>query len=402
MIHPQRYLVVGAGFSGAVLAREIADHTDAKILVVDERPHIAGNCYTERDETSGVTLHKYGPHIFNTDYENVWDYMNCHGRMRPFINRVKASTSRGVFSMPINLMTINQFFGKAFNPKEARAFVATLGDSSIKEPANFEEQALKFVGRDLYKTFFYGYTKKQWGCEPTELSAAILKRLPIRFNYDDNYYSSTYQGIPEEGYTQIVQNILDHPQIEVQLGRSFTRDEGKEFIHVFYTGPIDAYFGYHLGRLKYRTVTFERIDGVDDLLGNAVMNHPELSVPFTRVHEHKHFTPWEKHDKTVAFQEYSKATEPQDTPYYPVRHSDDKLLLEKYYDLARQEANVSYLGRLATYRYLDMDDVIHEALDFAAAFLRETHGRPSADLAAGRQAAPRFSFDPFAETIAAG
>lgn len=387
MTDPQRYLVVGAGFSGAVLAREIADHSAAKLLVIDERPHIAGNCFTERDETTGVTVHKYGPHIFNTDYAEVWEYIQRFGRMRPWVNRVKAVTPRGVFGLPINLLTINQFFGKTFNPQEAREFVATLGDASIKEPANFEEQALRFLGRDLYEAFFYGYTKKQWGCEPTEISASVLKRLPVRFNYDDNYYASQYQGIPEEGYSAIVANLLDHPQIEVQTGRTFTSGEAAEFAHTFYTGPIDAYFGSKLGRLSYRTVTFERIDAVGDYQGNAVVNYPEQSVPFTRVHEHKHFTPWEEHEKTVAFREFSKATTPEDVPYYPVRREDDMALLRRYYDLAREEHHVTFLGRLATYRYLDMDDVIHEALELSKAFLQGS-------------VAPRFSFDPFLEKTA--
>jgi UDP-galactopyranose mutase len=392
-MNSERYLVVGAGFSGAVLARELATQTDAKILVIDERPHIAGNCYTERDEASGVTIHRYGPHIFNTDYENVWEYVQRFARFRPFVNRVKASTPRGVFSLPINLLTINQFFGKSFNPTEARAFVASLGDASIKEPANFEEQALKFVGRELYETFFYGYTKKQWGCEPTEISAAVLKRLPVRFNYDDNYYGSLYQGIPEEGYTQIIANILDHPQIEVQLGQQYARGGEGDFKHVFYTGPIDAYFNRSLGRLAYRTVTFERIDALGDYQGNAVINYPDIALPYTRVHEHKHFTPWEKHDRTVAFKEFSKATEPDDLPYYPVRRDDDKQLLEQYNALAREEGKVSFLGRLATYRYLDMDDVIHEALNFSAAFLRASAAQKDGN----GEALPRFSFDPSQE-----
>lgn len=384
MTDSQRYLVVGAGFSGAVLAREIAENSTAKLLVVDERPHIAGNCFTERDEATGVTVHKYGPHIFNTDYAHVWNYLQRFGRMRPWVNRVKAVTPRGVFGLPINLLTINQFFSKRFNPQEAREFVATLGDATIKEPANFEEQALRFLGRELYETFFYGYTKKQWGCEPTEISASVLKRLPVRFNYDDNYYASQYQGIPEEGYSAIVASVLDHPQIEVQTGRTFTREEAAEFAHTFYTGPIDAYFGCQLGRLSYRTVTFERIDAMGDYQGNAVVNYPEQAVPFTRVHEHKHFTPWEEHEKTVAFREFSKATAPEDVPYYPVRREDDMGLLRRYYELARNERNVTFLGRLATYRYLDMDDVIHEALELSKVFLSES-------------VAPRFSFDPFVD-----
>ena len=303
--------MVGAGFSGAVLARELAESGIAQsILVIDERPHIAGNCHTERDPATGIMIHRYGPHIFNTNREHVWNYVNRFDEFKPFINRVKSSTSRGVFSMPINLHTINQFFGTRFSPREAMAFVETLGDKSITEPRNFEEQALKLIGRELYETFFRGYTRKQWGCDPKELPASILKRLPIRFSYDDNYYNAKYQGIPTNGYTAVVERILDHPAIEVRLSTRFRREMESEFDHVFYTGPLDAYFDYREGRLSYRTVTFERIDDEGDYQGNAVINYPDESVPYTRIHEHKHFTPWEKHEKTVAFREYSKETGP--------------------------------------------------------------------------------------------
>lgn len=387
MLGDHRYLIVGAGFSGAVMARELATHTDAQILVIDERPHIAGNCHTSRDEATQVMVHQYGPHIFNTDDERVWEYVQRFGRFCPFVNRVKAHTGRGIFTLPINLLTINQFFGKTFSPAEARAFVGSLGDSSIIRPQNFEEQALKFVGRELYEAFFQGYTQKQWGCDPREISASVLARLPIRFNYDDNYYSTRYQGIPEEGYTAIIGNILDHPQIEVQLGQRFTREMSGDFAHVFYSGPIDAYFDYSLGRLGYRTVTFERVEAEDDFQGNAVINYPGRDVPFTRIHEHKHFTPWEKHPRTLAFREYSKQTSPQDVPYYPTRRDDDKALLERYFDLARHELNMSFLGRLGTYRYLDMDDVISEALVFAETFLRARALQRPEEL-------PRFSHTP--------
>jgi UDP-galactopyranose mutase len=377
------YLVVGAGFSGAVMARELAEQTGRKIVVLDGRDHLAGNCHTSRDDATGVMVHRYGPHIFNTDLPHVWDYVRRFATFLPYINRVKAVTPRGLYTLPINLLTINQFFGKTLHPAEARAFVATLGDSSIGEPANFEEQALKFLGRELYEAFFYGYTKKQWGCEPRELSASILKRLPVRFNYDDTYYATRYQGIPEEGYTRLVTNILDHPQIEVQLGRPFERNGAGEFAHVFYTGSLDAWFGYREGRLGYRTVTFERIDAEGDFQGNAVINYTGLDIPWTRIHEHKHFTPWETHERTVAFREYSKATEPHDIPYYPLRQTPDKEQLARYLALAREETGVSFLGRLATYRYLDMDDVIDEALGLAARFLKD-----------GDVPETRFSFDP--------
>lgn len=360
------YLIVGAGFSGAVMARELSERMPGcRVEVWDSRPHMAGNCHTERDPSTGVMVHRYGPHIFNTDQERVWAYVNRFGNFRPFVNRVKAVTSRGVFSLPINLLTINQFFGKTLSPAEARDFVATLGDPSIGEPRNFEEQALKMLGRDLYEAFFRGYTLKQWGCDPKELGAAVLKRLPIRFNYDDNYYNKLYQGIPEQGYTAIVAAILDHPAITVHLEREYVPGREHGFDQVVYTGPLDGYFGHRYGRLGYRTVTFERIEAEGDYQGNAVINYNELSVPWTRIHEHKHFAPWETHTRTVAFREYSKETGPVDPPYYPKRLEADKKLLASYRSLAEQERGVSFLGRLATYRYMDMETVIGEALEFA-------------------------------------
>ena len=378
------YLIVGAGFSGAVLARELAEKSDRRVLVIDSRAHVAGNCHTARDETSGVMIHQYGPHIFHTDKKHVWDYVNRFGEFRPFINRVKASIDKGVFSMPINLHTINQFFGKHFSPDQARAFIANLGDSSIREPANFEEQALKFIGRDFYEAFFYGYSKKQWGCEPRELPAAILKRLPVRFNYDDNYYNSPLQGMPVDGYTAVIANILNYPGIEVKTGVTFDPAMRAEFDHVFFTGPIDAYYGYSLGRLTYRTVFWDRVDGMGDMQGNAVINYPGMDVGYTRIHEHKLFTPWEKHDRSVSFVEFSKETEATDVPYYPKRLPRDKEMLMGYTAMAHEDHGVSFLGRLATYRYLDMHQVIAEALDFSERFLKFGATSPQT----------RFSCDP--------
>ena len=367
---PLRFLIVGAGFSGAVLARSLVEKLECAVTVLEERPHVAGNCHTERDPATGVMVHQYGPHIFNTNQEGVWNYVNQFGRFRPYTNRVKTITSRGVFSLPINLHTINQFFGRAFNPAEAKAFIESIGDKTIGEPRNFEEQALKFIGRDLYEAFFYGYTLKQWGCEPRELSASILKRLPVRFNYDDNYYNSAWQGIPEKGYSAVVEKILDHRSIKVKLGVRFDPKAHRECDHVFYTGPLDAYFECRLGRLGYRTVTFERGEALGDFQGNAVINYGDPSIPFTRIHEHKHFAPWEQHERTVYFREYSKETGPGDIAYYPKRLAADKGLLEQYRSLASKEQGISFLGRLATYRYMDMEKVVGEALSFGAAFAR--------------------------------
>ena len=376
--------IVGAGFSGAVLARELAE-AGCKVDVFDTRPHVAGNCHTARDAQTDVMVHTYGPHIFHTSNQKVWDYIRRFGEFVPFVNRVKAITGGRVFSLPLNLLTINQFFGKTFSPSEAEAFFKEVGDASIESPANFEEQALHLMGRELYEAFFKGYTTKQWGMSPAELPASILKRLPVRFNYDDNYYASRYQGIPRDGYTAIVENLLAHPDIRLHLGTRFERSYGSDYDHVFCSGPIDAWFGYDEGRLGYRTLDFVREDHEGDYQGNAVINYGDLSVPWTRISEHKHFAPWESHDKTVVFKEYSRFCEEADTPYYPIRLVAEKTLLSRYVERARNESKVTFVGRLGTYRYIDMHVTIAEALDTAERFKESLQTR---------QTMPAFVVDP--------
>jgi UDP-galactopyranose mutase len=370
-MNKKRFLIVGAGFSGAVLARELAEGLDASVSVIDERSHIAGNCHTERDSATGIMVHQYGPHIFNTNREDVWNYVNRFGVMGSYTNRVKAVIRQGVFSMPINLLTINQFFGKTLSPREAEEFLHSRGDSTIGEPRNFEEQALKMLGRDLYDAFFYGYTKKQWGCEPTALPASILKRLPVRFNYDDNYYAARFQGIPIEGYTRMIENILSHPRITVECGQPYEDGMRAGFDHLFYTGSLDRYFKSVSGRLGYRTVTFEKFETDGDYQGNAVINYPGMDVPYTRIHEHKHFAPWETHDRTLFFREFSKETTECDIPYYPKRLEEDLQKLLQYRKLAQKEDGVSFLGRLGTYRYMNMDQSIGEAMILAGSLFKQ-------------------------------
>ncbi|MFT9014996.1 MAG: UDP-galactopyranose mutase [Acetobacter sp.] len=380
------FCVVGAGFSGAVIARHLAERGH-KVVVVDERPHLGGNCHTERDAETGVMVHRYGPHIFHTADERTWAYVQRFGTFRPYINRVKAISGGKVYTLPVNLLTINQFFGTTLGPKDALAFIQARADRSITEPQSFEEQALSMIGSDLYRAFFYGYTRKQWGLEPTELPASILKRLPLRFNYDDNYFNHPYQGMPENGYTAIIENILAVDGIEVRLGCSF-ESLGDTFEHVFYTGPIDRYFGFRLGRLGYRTLDFERFVDDGDHQGTAVINYCDEQVPYTRISEHKHFAPWEQEQfsKTVCFREYSRLAGEGDVPYYPIRLVHEKRMLDSYITLARDEKSVSFLGRLGTYRYLDMDVTIKEAL--AACDLIDTQ------LAAGTLDLPAFFVDP--------
>ncbi|WP_232802455.1 UDP-galactopyranose/dTDP-fucopyranose mutase family protein [Alloalcanivorax mobilis] len=371
--------MVGAGFSGAVIGRELAEAAH-QVVIYDARHHVAGNCYTERDEETHVMTHVYGPHIFHTDDVEVWDYVNRFSTFKPFTNRVKSTVDGRVYSLPVNLHTINQFFSTALRPDEARAFIGAKADDSIKEPASFEEQALKFVGRDLYEAFFKGYTQKQWGCHPAALPASILKRLPVRFNYNDNYFFHRFQGMPEHGYTALVEGILDHPNIEVRLNTPFQRAMTGDYDHVFYSGPLDGYFDYSEGRLGYRTLDFERFIHDGDYQGCAVMNYGDESVPFTRITEHKHFSPWEQHHGSVCYREYSRACGPHDIPYYPIRMLDEKMMLARYMEKAKSTDGVTFVGRLGTYRYLDMDVTIREALDVARGFLccRESGDTPPA------------------------
>ncbi len=371
-----KILLVGAGLSGAVIGRALAE-AGHDIEVIDKRPHVGGNCHTERDADTGVMVHVYGPHIFHTDDREVWDYVNRFARFRPYRNRVKTTSGGTVYSLPINLHTINQFYGKALRPDEARAFIAEQADRTITDPQTFEEQALAFVGRDLYEAFFKGYTLKQWGVHPRDLPASILKRLPVRFTYDDNYFFHRYQGMPEQGYTALTEAILDHPSIRLRLNAEYTPDMAGEADHVFWSGPLDGYFGYRLGRLGYRTLDFERFTHTGDWQGCAVMNYADADVPWTRITEHKYFAPWESHEGSVLYREYSRACTPDDIPYYPIRLVAEKSLLAEYVALAQATPGVTFVGRLGTYRYLDMDVTIREALDTAALFLdRRRAGKP--------------------------
>lgn len=363
-----KIVIVGAGLSGAVIGRELA-LAGHKVEILDARDHIAGNCHTERDADTGVMVHVYGPHIFHTDDAEVWDYVNGFQTFMPYKNRVKTTSKSQVYSLPVNLHTINQFFGKTLRPDEARAFIEEQADKTITDPQTFEEQAMRFVGKDLYEAFFKGYTEKQWGCSPTELPASILKRLPVRFNYDDNYFFHKFQGMPENGYTDMIGRILDHPNISVTLNTRFERAEHTDASHVFYSGQLDGYFDYEAGRLGYRTLDFERFSYDGDYQGCAVMNYGDASVPFTRITEHKHFSPWEEHQGSVCYREFSRACGPDDIPYYPVRMVEEKEQLAQYVTRAEKEEGVTFVGRLGTYRYLDMDVTIREALDTARLYL---------------------------------
>lgn len=359
-----RILVVGAGFSGAVIARILAE-AGLKCLVVDERPHVAGNCHTSVDEESGVLVHRYGPHIFHTDDAEIWDFVGRFGDWVPYRHAVFASVKGRVFSLPVNLLTINQFFGRQMGPDEARSFVSTL-TTAFAQPANFHEQALSMVGEELYEAFFRHYTQKQWGVGADMLPASILRRLPLRFSYDNNYFHHKQQAMPRDGYTAIVSAMLDHPGIETRLGTA-AEAMTEAFAHTFYTGGMDRYFGYSHGRLGYRSLRFEesRVEG--DALGCPVMNFPDADVPWTRKTEHAHLSPWRKRtsNTSLVWTEYSEPTEPGSVPYYPLRLAKDERLLHDYVRLARAEKGVTFLGRLGCYAYIDMDAAVRRAMDTA-------------------------------------
>ena len=381
-----RFAIVGAGFSGAVVARELAE-AGHLANVFDTRDHVAGNCYTARHET-GVMVHTYGPHIFHTQHEHVWQYINRFGEMMPYRHKVKAISQDTMYSLPVNLKTINQFFDQDFDAQQAEAFIQSKADTTITNPVSFEDQGLRFVGRELYDAFFAGYTAKQWGVDPKELPASILARLPVRFNDDDSYFNHPYQAIPKDGYTPIVTAILNHPSIKVHLSTRFdpsSHSEFGEFDHVVWTGPIDAFFNFEFGRLGYRTLDFvpEISDG--DYQGHPVVNYCDIDVPFTRITEHKHFAPWEDHARTVVYREFSRICGETDTPYYPIRLVKEKEQLLNYVQRARGAKGVTFIGRLATYRYLDMDVTIHEALLASKAML---------ECLAKQQPMPSFSVDP--------
>lgn len=361
-------LIVGAGLSGAVVAQTLAE-SGIPVRIVDGRGHIAGNCHTERCPDTGVLVHSYGPHIFHTADPEVWGYVNRFAAFRRYDHRVRAVARGQVYALPVNLHTINQVFGTTMGPAQARAFLADMAEGGGHEPVSFEDQALRSVGRDIYDLFFRGYTKKQWGTDPRHLPASVLKRLPLRFDYNDRYFDHPYQAMPVDGYTAMVARMLDHPLIDLRLNHRAGRADMGAYAQVFYSGPLDGYFDCDIGRLGYRTLDFERFTADGDWQGCAVMNHCDEGVPYTRATEHKHFAPWERHDGTVVTREYPRACGPEDIPYYPIRLVQEKALLRAYIARAQALSGVTFLGRLGTYRYLDMDAAIREALDCARAYL---------------------------------
>ena len=355
------YLIVGAGLFGAVFAHEMTEK-GKKCLVIDRRNHIAGNAYTEKIE--GINVHKYGAHIFHTSNERVWAYVNRFARFNNYINAPVAVYKDELYNLPFNMNTFSRMWGVK-TPAEAKAIIARQVEAEhIGEPKNLEEQALKLVGRDIYEKLIKGYTEKQWGRDCTELPAFIIRRLPLRFIYDNNYFNDRYQGIPEGGYTAMVEKLLDG--VEVRLNTDyfeFIRENPEIAETTLYTGMIDEFFGYRLGVLEYRSVRFEtEVLDTDNYQGNAVVNYTERAVPYTRVIEHKHFE-FGKQDKTVISREYSSEWAQGGDPYYPVNNARNTDLYARYKALADETPSVIFGGRLGEYKYYDMDKVILSALE---------------------------------------
>lgn len=365
----KKRLIVGAGLAGSVVARQLAE-AGLPCHVIDRRSHIAGLCYSSRDEETGIEVHRYGPHTFHTSNPRVWEFVQRFDSWHLHVARAMCTHARGIFSLPINLHTINQLFGVCLPPAEARAFIEARQDKSIIHPANAEEQLLRYVGAEIYETFFRDYSIKQWGVSPRQLPADVVKRIPIRFNYDSNYYFDRWQGYPRHGYTALVGNMLRHPAISVELDTAFDKEMEAEYSHVFYSGPIDEYFGYALGELGYRTVDFRYERGVGDLQGCSWMNYTDMSVPWTRAHEHKYFSPWEAHERSVLLYEYSREAGRQDDRFYPKRLPGDMERLAGYREKAAHLPHVTFIGRLGRYRYLDMHLVIEDALQCAEKHIR--------------------------------
>lgn len=359
------YLIVGAGLYGAVFACE-ANKKGKKVLVIDKRPNIAGNVYTEKIE--GINFHKYGAHIFHTNNEKVWKYVNQFATFNRFTNCPIANYRGELYSLPFNMYTFNKMWG-VVSPEEAIAKIEEQCKEIKGEPKNLEEQAISLVGRDIYEKLIKGYTEKQWGRNCKDLPSFIIKRLPVRLTFDNNYFNALYQGIPVGGYTKMVENMLEG--IEVHLGIDYL--ENKEDLDkiankVIYTGPIDAYFNYSLGFLEYRSVRFENeVLDIPNYQGNAAVNYTDRETPWTRIIEHKWFEFGKDENgndlpKTIISKEYSSEWKPGDEPYYPVNDEKNGSLYQKYKDLASREDKVIFGGRLAEYKYYDMDQVIAAAL----------------------------------------
>jgi UDP-galactopyranose mutase len=365
-------VVVGSGFFGLTIAERAASELDKRVLVLERRSHIGGNAYSEAEPETGIEIHRYGAHLFHTSNERVWEYCNRFTEFTGYQHRVFARVAEQVYAFPMNLALINQFFGRSYTPDEARALIAEQsGEIDTKDAKNLEEKGISLVGRPLYEAFVKGYTAKQWQTDPRELDASIIARLPVRYTFDNRYFNDKFEGLPREGYTAWLERMADHPNIEILCGTDYfdVRAEIPAGTPTVYTGPLDRYFDHSEGELSWRTLDFEQevLTGTGDFQGTPVMNYNDEDVPFTRIHEFRHFHPERDYpkDKTVIVREFSRFAEPGDEPYYPVGTPEDRAKLVRYRELARKEtanANVLFGGRLGTYKYLDMHMAIGSAL----------------------------------------
>ncbi|MBN2323422.1 MAG: UDP-galactopyranose mutase [Spirochaetes bacterium] len=363
-----KFLVVGAGLFGSVVAERIASEKGDRVLVIERRDHIGGNCSSFIDPTTGIECHKFGTHVFHTDNMDTWEYIRRFMALNNYRHRVLAKYKNAVYHMPINLSTINRFYGTDLDPAAAGEFMANeISKAGISRPQNLEEKAISLVGRPLYEAFIHGYTVKQWGTDPRNLPADIITRLPFRLNYNSEYYDDPIQGVPKEGYEAVFRSLLSHKNITVRLNTDYfdIKKDLPAHLIIIYTGPIDRFLDYKYGALGWRTVDLDvKTIEKEDFQGTAVMNYTEKSVPYTRIHEFRHLHPekFPTAGATVICREYPKPAYPGDEPYYPVNDANDKKILEKY--RSESPKNVHIGGRLGSYRYLDMDDTITEALHF--------------------------------------
>lgn len=363
-----KFVVVGSGFFGAVMAERISSILKDKVLVIEKRNHIGGNCYSEIDDETGIEYHKYGTHIFHTDNKKVWNYILNFTEFNGYFHQVLTTYKSKVYQMPVNLETINSFYNINLKPYEVSSFLEKeIAKEKIGLPGNFEEKAISMMGRPLYEAFMKGYTKKQWQQEPASLPQSLINRLPFRTNYNESYYFSRWQGIPLEGYTAIFKKLLSSPLIDLKLNTDFFDIKGMipEGAEVFYSGPIDRYFDYKYGRLDWRSLRFEieRPD-YDDFQGTSVMNYADESIPYTRIHEPKHLHPERNYsiNRTLIIKEYSHWDDGTN-PYYPVNTERNNELLLQYKHEAAKEKNVMFSGRLGDYKYYDMHQTIAIALE---------------------------------------
>lgn len=378
-------VVVGSGFFGLTVARECAEHLGLRVLIVERRSHLGGNAYSEIDAQTGIEVHRYGAHLFHTSNERVWQYANRFTAFTPYVHRVRTVHRGEVFSLPINLGTINQFFRAALGPAQAQALIREQTDGlDPAAAANLEERAVALIGRPLYDAFIRGYTAKQWQTDPRELPADVISRLPVRFTYDDRYFSDTHEGLPRDGYAAWLHRMADHPRIELRLDTDFL-DPAAELsrvrtvgqVPVVFTGPLDRYFDDCAGALSWRTLDFEReVLPVGDHQGCPVLNYADDDVAFTRAIEFRHFHPERDYpdDRTIVVREYSRFAGRADEPYYPISTPEDRRRVNLYRELAKAEPDVHFGGRLGTYQYLDMHMAIASALTLVSNTLAPRFG----------------------------